>query len=124
MLYAKCLQKEHKKKKKKVLKGVDFFLNSAILFSVREIKNNMKNEKPEVNVRVNVKRNPTYKGNHCNARTDGIITTFPLGMTEADMIKAFHSEFVNIDINGKRWTKGEMIQVVSLEIGGICSKSI
>ena len=65
-----------------MLKGVDFFLNSAILFSVREIKNNMKNE------------------------------------TEADMIKEFYSELVNIDIDGKTWTKGEMIQVVSVEIGG------
>jgi len=101
-----------------VLKGVDFFLNSAILFSVREIKNNMKNETPEMNVRLNLKRNPTYKGNHQLARVNGMHTTFPLGMTEADMIKEFYSELVNIDIDGKTWTKGEMIQVVSVEIGG------
>jgi hypothetical protein len=31
------------------------------------------------------------------------------------MIDEFHGELVNIDIDGKTWTKGEMIRVVSIE---------
>jgi hypothetical protein len=31
------------------------------------------------------------------------------------MIDEFHAELVNIDINGKTWLKGEMVQVVSIE---------
>jgi hypothetical protein len=68
-----------------------------------------------LNVVFNVKRNAAYKGNHELARTDRIHTTFPLGTTEQDMIKEFHAELVNIDINGKTWLKGEMIQVTSID---------
>ena len=66
-----------------------------------------------LNVVFNVKRNPEYKGNHELARTDRIHTTFPLGTTEEEMISEFHAELVNIS-NGKTWTKGEMIRVVSI----------
>ncbi len=31
------------------------------------------------------------------------------------MIDEFHAELVNIDVNGKTWTKGEMIQVESID---------
>ena len=93
---------------------------SAILFPVSERNiTEMKNKDKFLNVVFNVKRNPEYKGNHelapRHGRTDGIHTTFPLGTTEQDMIKEFHAELVNIDINGKTWIKGEMIQVVSIE---------
>ncbi len=68
-----------------------------------------------LNVVFNVKRNPEYKGDHELARFNGIHTTFPLGTTEQEMIDEFHAELVNIDMEGKTWTKGEMIQVVSIE---------
>lgn len=68
-----------------------------------------------LNVTFKVKRNPEYKGNHELARCNGVLTTFPLGTVEADMIKEFHAEIVVKDIHGKTWTKGEMIQVVSIE---------
>jgi hypothetical protein len=68
-----------------------------------------------LNVVFNVKRNANYSGNHQLADTNGVHTTFPLGTTEQEMIDEFHAELVNIDINGKTWTKGEMIQVVSIE---------
>ena len=72
-----------------------------------------KTKKRFLNVVFNVKRNPEYKGNHELARTDRIHTTFPLDTTEQDMIDEFHAELVNIS-NGKTWTKGEMIRVVSI----------
>jgi|TARA_R110000744_G_scaffold33533_1_gene78722 hypothetical protein len=73
-----------------------------------------------LNVKFNIKRNPEYKGSHELARiplhtTSLIHTTFDLGTTEQDMIDEFHAELVNIDINGKTWLKGEMVQVVSIE---------
>jgi hypothetical protein len=73
-----------------------------------------------LNVTFNVKRNPEYKGDHELARiplhkTSGIKTTFSLDTTEQEMIDEFHAELVNIDIDGKTWLKGEMIQVVSIE---------
>ena len=67
-----------------------------------------------LNVVFNVKRNAAYQGNHELARTDRIHTTFPLGTTEEEMISEFHAELVNIS-NGKRWLKGEMIQVTSID---------
>ena len=73
-----------------------------------------KTKKRFLNVVFNVKRNPEYKGNHELARTDRIHTTFPLGTTEQDMIDEFHAELVNIS-NGKRWLKGEIIQVTSID---------
>ena len=75
----------------------------------------MREKKKFLNVVFNVKRNPEYKGNHELARTDRIHTTFPLGTNEPDMIREFLAEVVVKDINGKTWTKGEMIQVVSIE---------
>ena len=89
---------------------------SDILNPVSERKNNeMKNEKRFLNVKFNVKRNPEYKGNHELAGCNGVLTTFPLNTTEADMIKEFHAEIVGKDIDGKTWTKGEIVQVVSIE---------
>ena len=80
-----------------------------------ERKNNMKNKDKFLNVVFNVKRNPEYKGNHQLAECNGVHTTFELGTTKQDMIDQFHAELVNIDINGKTWIKGEIIQVVSIE---------
>ena len=74
-----------------------------------------KTKKKFLNVVFNVKRNPEYKGNHELARFNRIHTTFPLGTTEQDMIREFLAETVVKDIHGKTWTKGEMIQVVSIE---------
>ena len=74
-----------------------------------------KTEKKFLNVVFNVKRNPEYKGNHELAGFSGIHTTFPLGTSEPEMIREFLAETVVKDIEGKTWTKGEMIQVVSIE---------
>ena len=74
-----------------------------------------KTKKKFLNVVFNVKRNPEYKGNHELARFNRIHTTFPLATTEPDMIREFLAETVGKDIDGKTWTKGEMIQVVSIE---------
>jgi hypothetical protein len=79
------------------------------------MRDTMKTEKRFLNVVFNVKRNAAYKGSHQLAGFDRIHTTFPLGTTEQEMISEFHAERVNIDIHGKTWTKGEMIQVVSIE---------
>ena len=68
-----------------------------------------------LNVTFKVNRHPDYKGNHELARTNRVHTTFSLGTTEADMIKEFHAEIVGKDINGKTWTKGEIIQVESID---------
>jgi hypothetical protein len=73
----------------------------------------MKTKKRFLNVVFNIERNPAYKGNHELATTHRMHTTFPLGTTEQDMIDEFHAELVNIS-NGKTWTKGEMIRVVSI----------
>ncbi len=92
-----------------------FPLKSDRLSLVSERNNNkMKNKKRFLNVVFKIERNPEYKGNHTLAGCNGVHTTFPLGTTEADMIKKFHAEIVG-KINGKTWTKGEMIQVVSIE---------
>ena len=79
------------------------------------MRDTMKTKKKFLNVVFNVKRNAAYKGDHQLADCNGVHTTFPLGTTEQEMIDQFHAERVNIDINGKTWTKGEMIQVVSIE---------
>ena len=82
---------------------------------VREREKKMKERMKFLNVVFNVKRNPEYKGNHQLAGFSGIHTTFSLGTTEPEMIREFLAETVVRDIHGKTWTKGEMIQVVSIE---------
>jgi hypothetical protein len=68
-----------------------------------------------LNVTFKVNRHPDYKGNHDLARVNNVMgNTFSLGTTEADMIKEFHAETVGTDINGKTWTKGEIIEVVEI----------
>jgi len=79
------------------------------------MRDTMKTKKRFLNVVFNVKRNAAYKGSHELATFNAIHTTFPLGTTEQDMIDEFHGETVGKDIHGKTWTKGEMIQVVSIE---------
>lgn len=79
------------------------------------MRDRMKTKKKFLNVVFNIKPNPAYKGNHELATFNAIHTTFPLGTSEADMIDKFHAETVVKDIHGKTWTKGEMIQVVSIE---------
>ena len=79
------------------------------------MRDTMKTKKKFLNVVFNIERNPAYNGSHELATFNAIHTTFPLGTTEQDMIDEFHAERVNIDIHGKTWTKGEMIQVVSIE---------
>ena len=69
-----------------------------------------------LNVTFKVERHPDYTGNHQLAGFDHIMgCTFPLGTTEPEMIREFLAETVGKDIHGKTWTKGEMIQVVSIE---------
>ena len=99
---------------KMVKKVLDFTPKSAILFEVMREKI-MREKKKFLNVVFNIKRNPDYKGNHELAGFNGIHTPFPLGTTEQEMIDEFHAETVVKDIHGKTWTKGEMIQVVSIE---------
>ena len=79
------------------------------------MRDTMKTKKRFLNVVFNIERNPAYNGGHELAGCNRIHTTFPLGTTEQEMISEFHAEMVNIDIHGKTWTKGEMIQVVSIE---------
>ena len=92
-----------------------FSLKSDRLSLVSERKNNMKNKTKFLNVVFNVKRNAEYKGNHQLAGFDRIHTTFPLDTTKQEMIDEFHAETVVKDMQGKTWTKGEMIQIVSIE---------
>ena len=76
----------------------------------------MKTKKKFLNVTFKVKRHPAYTGNHQLAGFDHIMgCTFPLGTTEPEMIREFLAETVVKDMEGKTWTKGEMIQVVSIE---------
>jgi len=77
------------------------------------MRDTTKTKKRFLNVVFNIERNPAYKGNHELATTHRMHTTFPLGTTEREMISEFHAELVNIS-NGKTWTKGEMIRVVSI----------
>lgn len=93
-------------------KDIDFSDNCDKIVSV------MRDKKEYIhflNVTFKVKRNPEYTGNHDLARCNGVLTTFPLNTTKADMIKKFHAEIVGKDINGKTWTKGEIVQVVEIE---------
>jgi len=101
------------KSEKSNKKGLTFTTKPVRLFPV--MRDMTKTEKKFLNVVFNVKRNPEYKGNHELARFSGIHTTFPLGTSEPEMIREFLAETVVKDIEGKTWTKGEMIQVVSIE---------
>ena len=63
-----------------------------------------------------MKRNPNYTGNHNLATVNSVMgNTFSLGTTEPEMIREFLAETVVKDMQGKTWTKGEMIQVERIE---------
>jgi hypothetical protein len=80
------------------------------------MRDTTKTKKKFLNVTFKVERHPDYTGNHQLAGFDHIMgCTFPLGTTEPEMIREFLAETVVKDIQGKTWTKGEMIQVVSIE---------
>ena len=80
------------------------------------MRDTTKTKKKFLNVTFKVERHPDYKGNHYLAGVNNVMgNTFALGSTEQEMINEFHAERVNIDIDGKTWTKGEIIQVVSIE---------
>jgi len=69
-----------------------------------------------LNVTFKVRQNPNYKGNHYLATVNSVMgNTFPLGTTEEEMTNEFLGETVVKDINGKTWTKGEMLEVVEIE---------
>ena len=84
---------------------------SARLFEV------MREEKKKfLNVTFKVKRHPHYTGNHYLATVNSVMgNTFPLGTIESEMIREFLAETVVTDIQGKTWTKGEMIEVERIE---------
>ena len=94
-----------------------FTEKSDRLFLVSERKiTEMKEKNKFLNVVFKVERNPEYKGNHQLATVNSVMgNTFPLGTTKQEMIDEFHAETVGKDMQGKTWTKGEMIQVVSIE---------
>ena len=80
------------------------------------MRDTMKAKKKFLNVTFKVERHPDYTGSHYLATCNSIMgNTFSLGTTEQEMIDEFHAEMVNIDMDGKTWTKGEMIQVVNIE---------
>ena len=80
------------------------------------MRDTMKTKKKFLNVTFKVKRHPDYTGNHTLATVNSVMgNTFPLGTTEPEMIREFLAETVVKDMEGKTWTKGEMIQVVSIE---------
>ena len=80
------------------------------------MRDTMKTKKKFLNVTFKVERHPDYTGNHYLARVNNVGgNTFSLGTTEADMIKEFNAETIVTDIEGKTWTQGEIIQVVSIE---------
>ena len=75
----------------------------------------MKNKR-FLNVTFKVKRNPNYTGKHYLATVNSVMgNTFPLGTTEPEMIREFLAETVVKDMQGKTWTKGEMIEVERIE---------
>ena len=75
----------------------------------------MREKKRFLNVTFKVKRHPDYTGNHYLASCNSIMgNTFPLGTTKQEMTDEFLSEIVVKDMEGKTWTKGEMIQVVEI----------
>ena len=88
---------------------LDFIEKPAILFEV------MREKKRFLNVTFKVKRHPDYTGNHQLASDDHIMgNTFPLGTTKQEMTDEFLAEIVVRDIEGKTWTKGEMIEVIEI----------
>jgi len=75
----------------------------------------MKNER-FLNVTFKVNRHPDYTGNHQLASCNAVAgNTFALGTTEPEMIREFLAETVVKDMQGKTWTKGEMIEVERIE---------
>ena len=90
---------------------------SVRLFLVSERKT-MKNEMKTIkflNVTFKVQRHPDYTGNHYLATCNSIMSnTFPLGTTKQEMTDEFLAEVVVKDMEGKTWTKGEMIEVVEI----------
>ena len=75
----------------------------------------MREKKRFLNVTFKVQRHPDYTGNHYLASCNSIMgNTFPLGTTEQEMTDEFLAEIVVKDMEGKTWTKGEMIQVVEI----------
>ena len=75
----------------------------------------MREKKRFLNVTFKVQRHPDYTGNHYLATCNSIMgNTFPLGTTKQEMTDEFLSEIVVKDMEGKTWTKGEMIQVVEI----------
>ena len=90
------------------------FGEPAILFPV--MRDTMKEEKIKIlNATFNLKRHPNYTGNHDLARSNTTKGTFSIGTTEAEMVSEFLAETVGKDINGKTWTNGEIVQVVSVD---------
>ena len=80
------------------------------------MRDTTKTKKKFLNVTFKLERNPSYKGNHQLAETNNMGgCTYSLGTTEQEMIDEFHAELVGKDINGKSWTTGEMVRVVSIE---------
>ena len=76
----------------------------------------MREKKRFLNVTFKVNRHPDYTGNHYLATCNSIMgNTFPLGTTEPEMIREFLAETVVKDMQGKTWTKGEMIEVERIE---------
>ena len=76
----------------------------------------MKEKKKFLNVTFKVERHPNYTGNHYLATCNSIMgNTFPLGTTKQAMTDEFLAETVVKDMEGKTWTKGEMIQVEHID---------
>ena len=75
----------------------------------------MREKNKFLNVTFKVERHPNYTGNHYLATCNSIMgNTFPLGTTKQAMTDEFLAEVVVKDMEGKTWTKGEMIQVVEI----------
>ena len=75
----------------------------------------MKEKKRFLNVTFKVERHPNYTGNHYLATCNSIMgNTFSLGTTKQEMTDEFLAEVVVKDMEGKTWTKGEMIEVVEI----------
>ena len=75
----------------------------------------MREKKRFLNVTFKVQRHPDSTGNHYLASCNSIMgNTFPLGTPKQEMTDEFLAEIVVKDMEGKTWTKGEMIQVVEI----------
>ena len=86
-----------------------------MLLQVMREKKIIREKKRFLNVTFKVERHPDYTGNHYLATCNSIMgNTFPLGTTKQEMTDEFLSEIVVKDMEGKTWTKGEMIQVVEI----------